>query len=347
MRRTARPAPRSPACSGAGACCSRPVRAKYADLIERTLYNAVISGVSLDGRSVLLREHVEGAERSVRRRSAVGGRVAAAVVRYGVLPAERDAHALVPGSAGRDLGRRRGAAAVVCAGVGLRRSCPLGGLASMSRPQYPWHGTVRVRITSIARRRPGLLGLRFPAWAEGCTVAVNGVEQPTGPVGRSPPLRRYWAVGDEVVLELPVRARRTTPDDRIDSVRGCVAIERGPLVYCFEQLDQDVVLDSAAVVAGDLIEREQPDLLGGVTTIDVPTRDGQLDRDPLLRLGQPRSRPDDCVDRCPLVQAASRSATVRSVIRTSTQRPRRAARMAAYFRMPPATPTLRTSSLRT
>jgi DUF1680 family protein len=78
------------------------------------------------------------------------------------------------------------------------------------------------------------------------------------------------------VLELPVRARRTVPDDRVDSVRGCVAIERGPLVYCFEQLDQDVVLDQTAVVAGDLVEIERPDLLGGVTTVGVPTRDGHL-----------------------------------------------------------------------
>ncbi len=88
-------------------------------------------------------------------------------------------------------------------------------------------------------------------------------------------MQRTWAVGDEVVLELPVQARRTVPDDRVDSVRGCVAIERGPLVYCFEQLDQDVVLDSTAVVPGSLVERERPELLGGVTTVEVPARDGR------------------------------------------------------------------------
>jgi DUF1680 family protein len=140
--------------------------------------------------------------------------------------------------------------------------------------EYPWHGTVRVRVTES----PGetwTLGLRLPAWAAGCTLAVNGVEQPTGPVGRLLPLRRNWRAGDDLVLELPVEARRTSPDERIDSVRGCIAIERGPLVYCFEQLDQDVVLDETAVVPGSLVERERPELLGGVTTVEVPARDGQ------------------------------------------------------------------------
>lgn len=47
-------------------------------------------------------------------------------------------------------------------------------------------------------------------------------------------------------------------------------------MYCFEQQDADVVLDETAVVAGELIERERPDLLGGVTTIEVPARDGTL-----------------------------------------------------------------------
>ena len=54
-----------------------------------------------------------------------------------------------------------------------------------------------------------------------------------------------------------------------------MAIERGPLVYCFEQQDQDVVLDETAVVPGELVERERPDLLGAVTTVDVPARGGK------------------------------------------------------------------------
>jgi hypothetical protein len=46
-----------------------------------------------------------------------------------------------------------------------------------------------------------------------------------------------YAVGDEVTLNIPVAPRWTTPDPRIDAVRGCVAVERGPIVLCAESVD--------------------------------------------------------------------------------------------------------------
>jgi uncharacterized protein len=60
-----------------------------------------------------------------------------------------------------------------------------------------------------------------------------------------------WRPGQELRLELPVRPRWTRPDPRIDAVRGCVAVERGPLVYCAESAGQDpaVRLDAIAVDA--------------------------------------------------------------------------------------------------
>jgi DUF1680 family protein len=50
-------------------------------------------------------------------------------------------------------------------------------------------------------------------------------------------LSRLWAAGDTVVLDLDLPVRVTEPDPRIDAVRGCVAVERGPLVYCIESAD--------------------------------------------------------------------------------------------------------------
>jgi DUF1680 family protein len=82
-------------------------------------------------------------------------------------------------------------------------------------------------------------------------------------------LERTWAPGDRVVLELALDPRLTAADPRVDAVRGCVAIERGPLVYCLEQVDHpgggldDIVLDTTRPLAVE----HRPDLLGGVTTV--------------------------------------------------------------------------------
>jgi DUF1680 family protein len=240
---------------------------QYADLIERTLYNAVVSGVSLTGREFFYVNTLKVRQDAFAddQRSAVAGRqpwFGTACCPPNVMRTLSSLDQLVATSDDDGVQLQLYAPASVAAEL------PAGRVGFEVETQYPWHGTVTVRVTE-SPEKPWTLGLRIPAWADRCTLTVNGAPEP---VGR---LRRTWAVGDEVVLELPVEARRTTPDDRIDSVRGCVAIERGPLVYCFEQLDQDVVLDSTAVVPGELVERERPDLLGGVTTVEVPARDGR------------------------------------------------------------------------
>jgi uncharacterized protein len=246
---------------------------QYADLIERTLYNAVISGVSLTGDKFFYVNTLKVRQNAFAddQRSAVAGRqpwFGTACCPPNVMRTLASLDQLVATSDDDGVQLHLYAPSSVTAEIS-------GGSVGLEvATRYPWHGTVTVRVTE-SPRSPWALGLRLPAWAAGCTVTVNGVEQETGPVGLMASLRRTWSVGDEVVLSLPVDARRTEPDDRVDSVRGCVAIERGPLVYCFEQLDQDVVLDETAVVPGPLVERERPELLGGVTTVEVPARDGR------------------------------------------------------------------------
>jgi DUF1680 family protein len=83
-------------------------------------------------------------------------------------------------------------------------------------------------------------------------------------------VRRDWRVGDHVELRLPMPPRLTEPHPRIESSRDCVAIERGPLVYCLEQSDQPnaSVLDVCIDTSAPLVECWRPDLLGGIVTIE-------------------------------------------------------------------------------
>lgn len=118
--------------------------------------------------------------------------------------------------------------------------------------EYPDNGVIRVGVTESSGE-PWTLTLRLPAWAAGATVAVDGQVRPAA--GDRVTIRRAFAPGDEIRLELPMRPRFTWPDPRIDAVRGCVAVEQGPLVLCAEVpeggLDLDTVrVDTATPPAG-------------------------------------------------------------------------------------------------
>jgi DUF1680 family protein len=142
--------------------------------------------------------------------------------------------------------------------------------------QYPWDGLVRVRIEQ-APPAPWTLSLRVPAWAEGASLSVNGTAQAVVP-GSYAPVRRSWQSGDVLELALPMPVRLVEADERIDAVRGCVAIERGPLVYAVEQVDQvagvlvdDLSLDAAGATGAE----HRADVLGGVTVVSARGRAGK------------------------------------------------------------------------
>jgi DUF1680 family protein len=106
--------------------------------------------------------------------------------------------------------------------------------------EYPAAGVVRVRVLTDAAS-PWTLSLRVPAWAAGASLVVRPASgAPAAPVAASPGVARVeraFAAGDEVVLELPVAPRFTRPDSRVDAVRGCLVVERGPEVFALESVD--------------------------------------------------------------------------------------------------------------
>ncbi len=99
---------------------------------------------------------------------------------------------------------------------------------------YPRGGEVRVRILR-APTRPATLTLRVPAWAHGARLVDGADSREVGPGNAR--IERTFLPGTEITLTLPMAPRFSVPDPRIDAVRGSVAVERGPLVYCIESVD--------------------------------------------------------------------------------------------------------------
>lgn len=242
--------------------------ARYSDLIERTLYNGFLAGVSLDGERWLYVNPLQvrdghtdiGGDQSARRtawfRCACCPpnvmRLLATLEHY-VVSGDADGlqfHQYATGRYSVDLAGER--------------------VVVNAHTDFPWSGTVRLTVEDGPSDRPWTLSLRIPQWCAGHTVSVAG-QDATAAVSDSGWLRleRTWAPGDEVVLELAMAPRLVEADPRVDAVRGCVAIERGPLVYCLESVDNpgggldDIVIDASR----PLTEEPHPELLGGVVTL--------------------------------------------------------------------------------
>jgi uncharacterized protein len=134
---------------------------------------------------------------------------------------------------------------------------------------YPWSGEVTLRILAAppAARE---LALRIPAWSSAAGFTINNhPERPVPTHHGYLRLRERWRPGDEVTLRLDMTPRWTYPDHRADALRGCAAIERGPLVYCFEQADQPVPLDELTVSRGSPLAERAATVDGIGPTVQV------------------------------------------------------------------------------
>jgi hypothetical protein len=150
---------------------------------------------------------------------------------------------------------------------------------------YPWSGRAELRVRQAPAGGCGL-AVRIPGWSRGARFSVNGSPVEPDPADRGYlVLRRDWKPGDVLACELDVTSRLTYPSRRIDALRGSVAVERGPLVYCFEQSDQPggASVEDLALGPGGLSERDVtlPDvgstvLVRAEAAILPPVSDGGL-----------------------------------------------------------------------
>jgi DUF1680 family protein len=144
-------------------------------------------------------------------------------------------------------------------------------IALETSTDYPDGGTVTVRITETDGR-PWALSLRIPSWAAGAELEGPEGSQPVG--AGTAVVERAFAVGEEVRLTLPMTPRWTVPDPRIDAIRGCIAVERGPIVLCAESVDlpDDRHVDAVLVDHTVAPRVEDGSVVVSATLIDPPSR---------------------------------------------------------------------------
>jgi DUF1680 family protein len=229
---------------------------RFADLFERTLYNGFLSGHSLDGASFF---YVNALQSRTGDRRHAWNPVACCPPNIMRLLASLHHYLATTTDTGVQLHQY--------ASARIRAVCPVAGPVELAvKTDYPWSGTIEVEVVSTGDAE-WTLSLRVPAWAR--AAILDGA--PVTP-GSYAELSRVWRVGDKVTLEIDVSPRLTAPNPRIDAVRGCVALERGPVVYCFEEQDLPAgagLADIAVDPAAEPVDHGPVELLGGVPGVEL------------------------------------------------------------------------------
>ncbi|MGH2409114.1 MAG: glycoside hydrolase family 127 protein [Chloroflexota bacterium] len=231
---------------------------RYADVLEQALYNGVLSGVSLDGTRFFY-ENPLASPGGVSRKPWFGvaccppnlARLLASLGQY-IYSANQSAvavHLYIGGSA---------------------RFTPRGQAVTLRQEtDYPWDGTVRL-IVSTNRPLEFSLYLRRPGWCREATIRVNGEAQDLGGLIERGYLRltRVWADGDTVELNLAMPVERVYAHPEIRADVGAVALQRGPLLYCLEEVDNPASPHYLALAPdAPLTAQRDHGLLGGTVVV--------------------------------------------------------------------------------
>jgi DUF1680 family protein len=251
--------------------------ARYADLMEETLYNAVLGSVDLPAKNFT---YTNPLDQDFARYPWHGcpccvGNIPRTLLRMPTWMYATDANGLF-------VNLYVGSTVHVGAVAGTD-------LEVVQRTDYPWKEGVEI-ILHPAEARTFTLCLRVPQHNISSlyhgTPASGGIESVTVNGRAVNPeikhgyavIKRNWKPGDTIRLRLPMQVQRVTADERIAADRGRVALRYGPLIYNIESVDQN--LDGVLKADSPLTTEWKPDLLGGVVVIHGQFADGS----PLLAI---------------------------------------------------------------
>ena len=258
---------------------------RYLDVLERTLYNGLLSGVSLRGDLFFYPNPLD-ADAKVNRTPWFDCCCCPTnVVRF-----LQSLSGLVYAVEGDNLYVNLyfdGAGEVQLAG---------GKVKVAQKTRYPWDGAIRLTVDPASPAK-FTVRLRIPQWSQGQPLPSDlyrYLDTSASPISlkvNGQPVRvtiekgfavvtREWSPGDTVDLDIPMPIRRVVANNAVKANEGLVALERGPIVFCAEGVDNGghsrnlVIADDAKLTA-----EYQADLLGGVTVIRGKAQQAQKGKD--------------------------------------------------------------------
>jgi hypothetical protein len=247
---------------------------KYIDVMERALYNGLISGVSLDGKSFFYPNPLES----------TGGYDRSPWFGVACCPGNITRFmASVPGYIYAHQGDSIYVNLYVAGSARIK--LPNRSVSIVQETRYPWDGNIKMTVD------PGSAGdfsisVRIPGWARGEAVPgtlyqfanatdetpslnVNGQAVRLALQKGYVRLTRNWKPGDLIELNLPMPVRRVIATEEVEADRGRVALQRGPIVYCTESPDnpKEPIIELTLASDAKLAAEYRPDMLSGTVII--------------------------------------------------------------------------------
>ena len=255
--------------------------AKYIDVLERSLYNGVISGINLDGKSFFYPNPLEcdlhykfNSGEKLDRQPWFGCSCCPTnMCRF--LPS-------VPGYIYANGENKLFVNLFVTSSTQIVVN-ERNKVSISQETQYPWDGNVKI---SVSPERPGkfTLCLRIPGWAknqpvpsdlytftdqitDSLSVKINGINVSCKSEKGYLAIEREWKEGDIVNYDLPMVIRFVAANKNVKDDAGKIAIQRGPIVYCLEALDNPKIDETILPPLSQLTAKYRPDFLNGIETI--------------------------------------------------------------------------------
>jgi DUF1680 family protein len=247
--------------------------AKYIDVLERVIYNGFLSGISLSGNKFFYPNPLAGDGKYQRSPWFGCACCPTNIVRF--MPS-------LPGYAYAQQADNVYVNLFIAGSAAIRIGQNTVGLQQQTR--YPWDGDVRIAVEP-EHAGQFTVCVRIPGWAqnkpvpsdlysypdksrEKVTLKVNGKPVALNIVKGYARIRRTWKKGDAIELNLPMPIRRVAAHQKVKDNRGRTAVERGPVVYCFEGADNPKgVANLILPPEAKLQSKYYSDLLGGIVTI--------------------------------------------------------------------------------
>ena len=198
--------------------------AKYIDVLERAMYNGVLAGINLQGDRFFYVNPLESAGKHHRKEW------------YGCACCPSNITRFLP-SIGNYVYGTGSDALWVNLYMGNEAKIDIDGrqVDISMQTQYPWDGNVKLTIGTKMKKD---LKLRIPGWCKAYTIVVNGKEYKKFTTDKGyAVLKRKWKAGDTVELRMEMPVEQVAADPRVKEDEGMRAIQRGPLVYCAEEID--------------------------------------------------------------------------------------------------------------